>query len=116
MISGVYSPDEGEIFINGDKISFPSPMDARNGHRNYLPRPSISNKHEFCRQHFLGREITRKFVGFIPVLNRKCREAKSILNELDIEIHGLTRPTVNCLAVNVKLSPSPDQYIGMQNF
>jgi ABC-type sugar transport system ATPase subunit len=96
MISGVYSPDEGEIFINGDKISFPSPMDARNaGIETIYQDLALATNMNSADNIFLGREITRKFVGFIPVLNRKKmqQEAKSILNELDIEIHGLTRPT-----------------------
>ena len=71
-------------------------MDARNaGIETIYQDLALATNMNSADNIFLGREITRKFVGFIPVLNRKKmqQEAKSILNELDIEIHGLTRPT-----------------------
>ncbi len=95
VISGVYAPDEGRIFVDGEHVSFSSPMDARNaGIETIYQDLALATNLNASDNIFLGREILRKKLGIFNVLDRKKmqNEAEVILNELDITIPGITRP------------------------
>lgn len=75
MLFGMYEPDEGEIFIRGEKVKLESP--------NHATRLNIGMVH----QHFklvsnytiaenivMGMEPVRKVLGCIPVVDRKKAE------------------------------------------
>ena len=95
MVSGVYAPDEGQIFIEGKQISFSSPMDARNaGIETIYQDLALATNLNAADNIFLGREPVQKEFGIFNVIDRKKMqtEAEVILKELDITIPGLTRP------------------------
>ena len=95
MVSGVYAPDEGQIFIEGKQISFSSPMDARNaGIETIYQDLALATNLNAADNIFLGREPVQKDFGIFNVIDRKKMqtEAEVILKELDITIPGLTRP------------------------
>jgi len=95
MISGVYAPDEGQIFVEGQRVSFSTPMDARNaGIETIYQDLALATNLNAADNIFLGKELTRKDLGILTVVDRKKMrsEAEVILKELDIIIPGLTRP------------------------
>ena len=96
IVSGVYPDYEGEVLLNGKRISFKNPKEAgENGvviiHQelNLIPQLSITENL------FLGNELTNKF-GLLdyPRMNRKARE---LLRRLHLEIPPTT--AVNQLRV-----------------
>ncbi|MBG0787659.1 MAG: sugar ABC transporter ATP-binding protein [Anaerolineaceae bacterium] len=95
MISGVYSPDEGEMYVDGKKVSFSTPLDARNaGIETIYQDLALATNLNAADNIFLGKEISTKKLGIFPTLNKRKmqEEAGTILKELDIKIPGLTRP------------------------
>lgn len=88
IIAGYYKPDEGEIYLNGKRVEFHSPLEARlNGiemvYQQLLLAPNLSVVDNI----FLGRE--EKFMGIL--LNRKkmrekAKQALSILGGHDIPL------------------------------
>ncbi len=95
IISGVYSPDEGQIFVEGEKVAFSTPMDARNaGIETIYQDLALATNLSAADNIFLGREILKEKSKVFSFLDRKVmrEEAKVILKELDINIPGLDRP------------------------
>ncbi len=88
-ISGAVTPDEGEIELEGQKISFKSPMEARAAgietvYQNLALSPALS----IADNMFLGREIRRPgFLGqWMRMLDRPAMEkrARDKLTELGL--------------------------------
>jgi len=88
-ISGAVTPDEGEIFLNGQKVSFSSPMEARDAgietvYQNLALSPALS----IADNMFLGRELrTPGILGSVfRKLDRKAMEkiARDKLSELGL--------------------------------
>jgi simple sugar transport system ATP-binding protein len=95
MISGVYAPDEGQIFINGEIAKLSSPMDARNaGIETIYQDLALATNLNAADNIFLGRELIIKKLGLLPAIDKKQMQtqAKSVLKELDITIPGISRP------------------------
>lgn len=92
MISGVYKPDEGEIFLDGKKVDIDSPMDAiARGIETIYQDLALAENMDVASNIFLGREKTKKRLGFINVLNNDymMKESEKTLDELDIVIPSL---------------------------
>ena len=88
-ISGAVTPDEGEIFLNGQKVAFHSPMEARDAgietvYQNLALSPALS----IADNMFLGREIRASgLLGSVfRKLDRKAMEkiARDKLSELGL--------------------------------
>lgn len=95
MISGVFPPDEGKIFLGNRELSFSSPMDARSmGIETIYQDLALCTNLTPADNIFLGREKLKKSLGVFNVIDRECmrNESEKILNELDIAIPGLERP------------------------
>ena len=100
MLFGMYEPDEGEIFIRGEKVKIESP--------NHATRLNIGMVH----QHFklvsnytiaenivMGMEPVKKVLGCIPVVDKK--KANAEISELS-EKYGLeVNPTDVIENINV---------------
>ena len=89
VISGVYKPDAGEIFLNGSKIHIESPIDAINyGIETIYQDLALAENLDVPSNIFLGREITKKKAGLIPVIHQEymLEESRKVLDRLDIEI------------------------------
>jgi simple sugar transport system ATP-binding protein len=95
MISGVYRPDEGQMYLDGQEVKFASPMDARErGIETIFQDLALCNNMNASDNIFLGREQLKRRLGFITVLDRARmrEESERILKELDIIIPDLQRP------------------------
>ena len=88
-ISGAVTPDEGEIFLNGQKVAFHSPMEARDAgietvYQNLALSPALS----IADNMFLGREIRASGIlgSVFRKLDRKSMEkiARDKLSELGL--------------------------------
>lgn len=92
MISGVHQPDEGSIFIMGEKTKIATPMDALSkGIETIYQDLALAENLNVYSNIFLGREKTKKTLGLFKVLDHKYmfEESKGILKKLDIKIPSL---------------------------
>jgi ABC-type sugar transport system ATPase subunit len=99
MFSGVYKPDDGEMFFNGQKVDFTSPRDARDmGIETIYQDLALAENLDVGSNIFLGREILRRYLGgFINTVDRnKMREeAVKALDRLNIRLPSLTQQVLN---------------------
>jgi simple sugar transport system ATP-binding protein len=87
ILSGTYIPDAGSIAIDGEKVVFAGPMDARSRQIEMVFQDlSLCDTIDVAGNLFLGREIT--WAGF---LDRRAMLAKSraMLDALEIRIPNL---------------------------
>lgn len=95
MISGVYNPDGGQIFLEGQEVRFDTPMEARQrGVETIYQDLALCENLDATINIFLGREPMRRQLGIFNVVDRKhmLAESETVLNQLDIEIPDLLRP------------------------
>ncbi len=95
MISGVYKPDDGQIFLDGEEITFASPAAARlRGIETIYQDLALCENLDAPTNIFLGREPQRRTLGFLKQVDRKQMLAASetVLERLDIHIPNLQRP------------------------
>ncbi len=92
MVSGVYHPDEGQILFQGKEVRMGSPMDALQlGIETLYQDLALAENLNVYSNIFLGREVTKPFLGFIRVLDHEAMHAESskVLKRLEIEIPSL---------------------------
>lgn len=92
VISGVHSPEEGEILYEGKPVTIETPMDALSmGIETIYQDLALAENLNVYSNVFLGREATKKFAGFIPVLDHSYMrsEAQKVLDTLVIKIPSL---------------------------
>ena len=100
MISGVYRPDEGEIFIGGKKADIGSPMDAlAAGIETIYQDLALAENLDVGANIFLGRERMKRKLGILRVLDDAvmASEAQTVLDRLDIHIPSL-KSTIKTLS------------------
>lgn len=86
IISGLYQPTEGEIWINGERAEFSDPSDARErGVEVVYQDLALVDLQPVYMNLFLGRELTK---GPLKVLDRgrMARETQELVDDLDIRI------------------------------
>ena len=97
-ISGALVPDAGELFLDGQKVQFSSPLDARkNGIETVYQQLAMSPALSIADNMFMGRELRKPgFVGHVlrqldrPAMERFAREK---LNELGLmTIQNIRQP------------------------
>ncbi|MEJ2304864.1 MAG: ATP-binding cassette domain-containing protein [Anaerolineales bacterium] len=89
VLSGAYIPDEGEIFIEGEKAHFSNPMDARRrGIEMVYQDYALANNLDVAANVFMGREVVQLELGPIGVMDYHYmeQETRSLLNRLKIDI------------------------------
>jgi simple sugar transport system ATP-binding protein len=92
VLSGAYIPDEGGIFIDGEPVSFSSPMDARRqGIEMVYQDYALSNNLDVAANVFMGREVVRTKIGPISIMDQRYmeQESKALLNRLRIDISSV---------------------------
>lgn len=92
VISGVYRPDEGQIFFEGKEVRIANPMDAiRLGIETIYQDLALAENLNVYSNIFLGREKLRKLFNLIPVLDHDymMQESRKVLDRLGIEIPSL---------------------------
>jgi ABC-type sugar transport system ATPase subunit len=95
-VSGVHPAEEGEIWFEGKKRSFATPMEARReGIETIYQDLALANNLDVPANIFLGREKKHSyFGGLIKTLDDKTMlsEARGGLDALDIQFPTLTQP------------------------
>ncbi|MDR7435949.1 MAG: ATP-binding cassette domain-containing protein [Armatimonadota bacterium] len=75
ILTGVYPPDEGEIYFQGHRVHFSSPKDARAlGIETVYQDLALIEQMSIARNFFLGSEIVRR-LGILPLLDSRAMEA-----------------------------------------
>jgi ABC-type sugar transport system ATPase subunit len=90
VISGVFQPDDGELWYKGERAAFTGPRDARErGIETIYQDLALADNLDVGENVFLGREPIRRALGFLPRIDRRAmREAAAgVLDTLDIDIH-----------------------------
>jgi simple sugar transport system ATP-binding protein len=95
MISGVYKPDDGQIYLEDHEITMTSPMEARSlGIETIYQDLALCENLDASVNIFLGREPSKSLLGVFKQVDRSkmLAEAQAVLNRLDIRIPNLKRP------------------------
>jgi ABC-type sugar transport system ATPase subunit len=95
MISGAYKPDGGQLLLNGEAVSFATPLEARRrGIETIYQDLALCENLDASANIFLGREKMRHQLGIFRVLDRPymLRESRQVLDQLDIRIPELRSP------------------------
>ena len=99
MISGVYHPDDGEIFFENRKVIFNGPRDARDmGIETIYQDLALAENLDVSSNIFLGREVKKRYLGgLIRTLNWPIMHAESAtaLDRLDIHVPSLMQQIRN---------------------
>jgi ABC-type sugar transport system ATPase subunit len=78
LITGVEQPNAGDIRLDGNKVSFASPLDAREqGIETVYQTLALAEDLDVPANIFLGRELTRFNLGPLSILNHKAMREKS---------------------------------------
>lgn len=85
ILTGVFPPDDGEIYFEGKRIFLKSPREARDlGIETVHQHLALIDLMSVTRNVFLGREVVQKFLGMVPVLD--MRRMKKIAEESLIDL------------------------------
>jgi ABC-type sugar transport system ATPase subunit len=99
MVSGVYKPDDGEIFFKGQKVDFTTPREAREiGIETIYQDLALAENLDVGSNIFLGREILRPYLGgLVKTVNRTKMREESVkaLNRLNIRLDSLNQLVLN---------------------
>ncbi|MEM8731688.1 MAG: ATP-binding cassette domain-containing protein [Pseudomonadota bacterium] len=96
VLTGVYQPTEGEIFLDGQRIDFASHADAiEYGIDAVYQTLALADHLDPAANMFLGNELTNSFLGLQLLDNRKMRaETERVLMErLGVRLKSLDAPT-----------------------
>ena len=91
-LAGVYPPTSGQILLEGRRVHFSSPLDARKqGIEVVLQDLALADAQPVYMNVFLGRELVK---GPLRRLDRDAMatETKTLLDELDMRIDSSTQP------------------------
>jgi fructose transport system ATP-binding protein len=96
-LSGAVIPDKGEIFLNGQKVHFTSPIDARRAgietvYQNLAVAPALT----IVENLFLGRELLRPSIlgSLFGLLDKKkmYAQAQEYMSDLKFRIPSVSQP------------------------
>ncbi|WP_372657768.1 ATP-binding cassette domain-containing protein [Hydrogenophaga sp.] len=95
-LAGATIPDEGEIYLDGERVHFKSPIDARRaGIETVYQDLAVAPAMTIAENLFLGREIRRKgFMGrVLQMIDKKEMLQQSIarMNDLKVGIRSMTQ-------------------------
>jgi fructose transport system ATP-binding protein len=99
-LSGAIQPDEGEILLDGERVRFRSPLDARRlGIETVYQDLAIAPSLDVAANIFLGRELRRSSPAgrLLRALDKRTmrREAARHFSELQIGIPSIGQPVEN---------------------
>lgn len=92
VLSGAYIPDEGEIYIEGQRAHITGPDDARRlGIEMVYQDFMLANNLDVAANIFLGREKVRWALGPIRVMDKRTMElqAQQLLQRLNINVNSV---------------------------
>jgi fructose transport system ATP-binding protein len=96
-LSGATVPDEGEMYLDGQRMVFKSPMDARRaGIETVYQDLAVAPAMTIAENLFLGREIRRSGVlgSLLRMLDKRKMLAESMarMQDLKVGIRSMTQP------------------------
>lgn len=99
-LSGALQPDSGEILLNGERIHFSSPSDARHkGIETVYQTLAVAPNMNIYENLFLGRELRRPNIlgSVFRMLDKKrmLNEATSYMQALKFNIQSMKEPVSN---------------------
>jgi ABC-type sugar transport system ATPase subunit len=89
VLSGAYTPDEGEILLDGEKVNLTDPFHARRmGIEMVYQDLALANNLDVAANVFLGREVVGTKMGPLGVLDSHHmeQETQRLLDRLKIDI------------------------------
>lgn len=96
VLTGVYQPTEGEIFLDGVRIAFSSHADAiERGIDAVYQTLALADHLDPAANMFLGNELTKTVLG-IPMLDNKRMKAETervLMERLGVQLKSLDAPT-----------------------
>jgi ribose transport system ATP-binding protein len=96
-ISGVFGYEDGDILLDGRRIAFASPQEARdNGIETIYQDLALADNLSIGANIFLGREPMKKIFGFLPAIDRQkmADAARETMRRLDFHVKRLDAPVV----------------------
>jgi len=94
ILSGVYPPDEGEIFLKGEKIRLSNPRIARDKGIGMIYQDlALVDNITVWENIFLGNEIKRSYLKLVRLLDKKKMQKRSLelLGKLKVELSSVRR-------------------------
>jgi fructose transport system ATP-binding protein len=100
VLSGAFQPDEGELLLDGERVRFRSPLDARRvGIETVYQELAVAPALDIAANIFLGRELRRRGPAgrLLRALDKRTmrREATRHLSELQIRIPSIGQAVEN---------------------
>ena len=94
VLAGLYPPNKGELLVKGRPVHLRSPRDARDlGIEMVYQDLALAGNMRIHENIFLGREYTRKVLGFIPLVHHQANavHAQDHLDRLRIEVKSVNQ-------------------------
>ncbi|WP_104204339.1 ATP-binding cassette domain-containing protein [Billgrantia saliphila] len=88
-ISGVYQRDDGQILLDGQPVAFGSPKQARKaGIETVYQDLALADELSVGGNIFLGREPTRRWLGLLPVVDKRAiqQETQRLIDSIESHI------------------------------
>lgn len=98
ILTGIFPPDKGEVFFEGERVKFSSARDARDhGIETIYQEHAVADELSVMRNIFLGKE-PKKFVGFLKLLDlgHMKKESKKIMENLGFGISSMDQEVKYC--------------------
>ena len=91
ILSGVFHPSEGEIYLEGKKVNFSLPLESRKaGIETVYQNYSLITSMNIVRNFYLGRELAKnKTMISILDINRMNEECKRAIMGVDINVRSV---------------------------
>jgi ABC-type sugar transport system ATPase subunit len=96
VLTGVYQPSAGQIFINGEAVAFSNHAEAiEQGIDAVYQTLALADHLDPAANMFLGNELTRTILGITVLDNKRMRaEAERVLMErLGVKLKSMDAPT-----------------------
>jgi len=89
ILGGVLPPDEGEIYLDGERVIFESPAESLDAGIAFIHQElNLINDLAVYENLFIGRELKRKN-GLLDI-ERMCQKTKEILDRMEIDLDPKT--------------------------
>jgi len=98
ILTGVFPPSEGTIFLRGKKVKFSSPKEARNNRiETVYQEQALVDDLSVARNLFMGKEL-QKSIGFIKILDleKMKKESEKMLEQLGLHVSSMDQETKFC--------------------
>jgi ABC-type sugar transport system ATPase subunit len=109
VIAGAHPATTGDVWVEGAKVKFASPIDAGNhGIATIYQELALADNLSVYENVFLGRELTRSVAG-VPLLDRRAmrKRVEQVLTDLDAHLPSVTTQVANLSGGSGRRSQSP---------